>query len=930
MNKLHIQPWLKRFLLLILAVLVVPSQPTPSSQPVRPKLAAPFTEETIVFHYHRKDSNYTGWDLWIWEDNGAGKEYEFTNTDDYGVYMALPLSTWSNQSSINIIIRPGSWAEQTEDMKVTYANFPLGVDNARRVYLVDLDSILYPSADEAIGDKITSAAFTSLTSIEVTTNNRPNQFALSEDGEIVAQSNSLSATNITGGFKFTINLSNTFMPRFDYVYIITVTFESSTIRERAVNLNRLFDTTYFENNYVYQGADLGVTLLDNQTGFKLWAPTSYNVKLRIYDNGTPTSINPTLGSDLYTEYSMTLGEKGVWSSTINQVLEGKYYTYIVTNSVFNEMEVVDPYARSAGISGQRGMIVDFSKTNPEGWEQVKVPTYKETELVVYETHVADVTSATTWNGTEANRKKFLGLIESGTTYSQGGITVKTGFDHIKELGINALQIIPFYDQANDETNMTFNWGYNPQNFNVLEGGYSSNPYDGYNRIREFKEVVQAYAAADIGIIMDVVYNHVYSLASSNFNKIVPQYFFRYKANGSPSNGSGVGNDTASERLMYSYFIEQSVKFWAEEYKLLGFRFDLMGLHDIPTMNRVRTTLETVNPNIIIFGEPWEMSGTVPTKNGVVFSNWRNQSQMPGVGGFNDQMRDAIKGSVFSGTSQGWIQKPTPSETDVNRIVAGIKGTIAGSTDDPKQVVNYVSAHDNHTLFDKLQMSLPGYEELWPQIDVQANAIVLTSQGLAFLHAGEEFMRSKPLPGGKFDGNSYQSSYEVNALHWDRKVQYYNEFKTYQSLIQLKTKNRAFQFESREAINENVTVTVGNTLTDLSSTTLIVSIKNDQENYLIIHHGASARIRLSRIEQDLTGYQVLLDSRKLLQVGDAVTDSTFVQNYNTLILKKGQNPDGQTPNPITNTSLMLIVGGLTLLVVIASSAIWFFNKRNKIA
>lgn len=921
-----ISRWMKALTLLFISATVLSIPPVEQhvdALEVRPPLRL-FDEETIVFHYHRTDGNYANWDLWIWQDGSGGVEFEFNDTDEYGKLLAIPLSTWTNQTSINIIIRPGSWAEQTEDMKVVYSNFPLGTDNARRVFLVDLESNLYPSADEAIGDKINAASFTSLTNIEVITNNLPISFNLFEDGSSIQESTSFFFQTITNGFRINIQLNSSFSPRFDYVYTVRVGFDSGSLRDKSVNLNQLFDSTYFEDNYVYDGDDLGVTLQSSATAFKFWAPTSYQVKLRIYNNGTPVAVSSTLGNDFFVEHDMILGDQGVWATTLNENLAGKYYTYVISNALFTNEEVVDPYARSAGVNGVRGMIVDFAQTNPAGWNQMEIPFHQETELVVYETHVADITSADTWTGNENYRKKFLGLIEPGTTYTENDMTVTTGFDHIKEIGINALQIIPFYDQANDEVNPSFNWGYNPLNFNVLEGAYATNPYDGYNRIREFKEVVLAYANQDIGIIMDVVYNHVFSLAASNFHKIVPQYFFRYKPNGSPSNGSGVGNDAASERLMYSRFIEQSVTFWASEYKLMGFRFDLMGLHDVPTMQRVRASLETVNPNIIVFGEPWDMSGTIPTKPGVVLSNYKNLAQVPGVGGFNDQIRDAIKGSVFTGSNPGWIQKSIPNELEVSRITNGIKGIVSGATTDPKQAVNYVSAHDNHTLFDKLQLSMPANESLWSRMSVQANAMILTAQGLSFLHAGEEMMRSKEISPGVFDHNSYQSSYEINAIRWERKIRYIDEYRRYQELIKLKTTDPLFQFDTATSVSQHVTVIPGSNIDGLTNATIIVQIVKDDRSYLIIHHGAIARFRLEKLNMDLTGYKVAVDTASNLSKNAEVNGQTLIHNFNSLVLVKNAS-EGPTPTPPSSFNVGLMV---TIIALLASAGFITFLTIKK--
>ena len=423
------------------------------------------------------------------------------------------------------------------------------------------------------------------------------------------------------------------------IFAVEIYFAGDLKCEKPVSIRKLYNAA-FDTKYNYDG-ELGAIYTATSTTFKVWSPVSKSIELRVYDSGTPTSVSTSLGNDTCTKYNMVKGEKGVFSVTVDGDLEGKYYTYFVTNSSYpNGQEVVDPYAKSAGVNGLRGMIVDFSKTNPEGWDQVNYLTYDRKELAVYETHIAELTCSDTWGGTAANAKLFKGFYETGTKYTNNGVTVKTGFDHIKELGVNAVQIIPFFDQANDEVNMTFNWGYNPLNYNVVEGGYSSNPYDGYVRIRELKELIQAYNQAGITIIMDVVYNHVNGLSGCQFDVLMPYYYFRYNKDGQASNGSGCGNETASDKYMFRKFMIDSTKFWTSEYKLGGYRFDLMGIHDIETMNQLVAANKTINPNIVIYGEPWA-GGTIAMPSGFTPASQANAGQYVGYGQFNDVLRDAM-------------------------------------------------------------------------------------------------------------------------------------------------------------------------------------------------------------------------------------------------------------------------------------------------
>lgn len=571
---------------------------------------------------------------------------------------------------------------------------------------------------------------------------------------------------------------------------------------------------------------------------KVWSPLSSEIELRIYENGTPTSVNKDLGNDEFVVHKMEKGEKGVFSVEVTGDLEGKYYTYVVTNSKYTKDEIVDPYAKSTGVNGLRGMIVDFSKTNPIGWEDAEMNDHSRTELTVYETHVADVTSSETWGGTKEKAKKFTGMYEEGTTYSEGGKTVKTGFDHIKDLGVNAVQLVPIFDQANDELktdDKAFNWGYNPLNYNSLEGIYSSNPYDGYAKIREFKELVKAYNEAGINVIMDVVYNHVMTATKSNFDILMPEYYYRYDAKGSFANGSGCGNETASERSMVRKFIVDSTEFWAKEYHLGGFRFDLMALHDVETMNAVIKNLkEKVNENIFVHGEPWT-GGTSPL-DPIDAASQANLYKFEGYGAFNDKFRDAlIKGGMSQPTEKGWAinleSVLTGDEENVKRGISGKTGTI---NTDPLKSTAYVTCHDNYTLYDRIQAAYASADgsdtsqvpsdEIIADLGTLSNAVVFTSQGTSFMLAGEEFLRSK---GG--DHNSYDSGYKVNEHDYSRLIDFPEVYENYKNLIEFKQEFDGLHFKTAEEIENNVIFNEEST-----SGVIDYTITDDEGTYRIIH------------------------------------------------------------------------------------------------
>lgn len=919
--------------------------------PVPPPVS--YEEAHVVIYYYRTDGNYTNWNLWLWETGGDGA----THDGDFENYVSISEKLWIwqdhpvsefDETGFNYIIRLGEWVKKSTDLRLNYENFTYDEVNKKySVYLVDMDTRAYEDPETATRPRITSASFASATTIEVESNYQISSYEIFENDDAVASLSGelLSSKNEdTAMWEAVISLPSEYTIDFNFTYYVRLHFVGETITaRRAIALNALYDDPTFIASMTYDGDDLGLTYTATSSTFKLWAPTSSAIKLRIYDSGTPVAIDAVNGDDTKVEYAMVKGEQGVWSLTLNGDLAGKYYTYLVTNSRYNEIETMDPYARAAGINGLRGMILDLDTTDPVGWNEVELPTITPTELSVYELHIADLTSDDTWNGQEANRKKYLGLIEEGTTYSYQGTTVTTGFDHIKELGVNAVQILPFFDQDNNEVNPSFNWGYNPQNYNVLEGVYSADPYDGATRITEMKQVVQAYAAAGIRIIMDVVYNHVSSVGKNPLNITVPEYYFRYTPEGGLSNNSGVGNDTASERKMFNKFMVDSTRYLAEEYKLGGYRFDLMGLHDIDVMNDLATELKSYDDDFIVYGEPWNMVNLDNTYgDNFVPADFRYQEDMPNVGGFNDQMRDGVKGSVFSAKGKGWVQSSTPSVAHLTGVTSGLKGSNPGSTTDPSQVVNYVACHDNNALFDKMILSslddgITIDDPLIVRRSVQADSFVMLGQGISFIHAGSEIMRSKPnddpLTAGThpFIENSYNASYEVNDIEWNRKVTYLAEFEMYKTMIDMKVNNPLFQYLTREEVDAHVTVTKGEEL-DLTNATLVYEISDGDQYYKVIFHGAAPRITI-----DLDGYEVVLDSSGAIEVG-SVIDGTARLNANTVLILTNATNGGATSEPTSEpTSLEpsglsplavtgIAVGGSLVVIGLAVLAFFLIKKR----
>ena len=543
------------------------------------------------------------------------------------------------------------------------------------------------------------------------------------------------------------------------------------------------------DQYAYSGNDLGAVYSKTSTTFKVWAPTASKVQIKRYTKGSDSES----GSSVIETKDMTKQSQGIWSITISGDLAGTYYTYLVTTNSGTK-ETVDIYARSTGVNGTRGMVVDLDSTDPTGWESDKrVKCENQTDAIIWETHVRDFSIASNSGVSSANRGKYLAFTETGTTVNNNGKN-PTCLDYLEDLGVTHVHLLPVFDYGSvDETRLSsdqFNWGYDPLNYNVPEGSYSTNPYDGNVRVNEFKQMVQSLHNKDIGVVMDVVYNHTYAGSTGIndwFDYTVPGYYYRQTSTGALANGSGCGNETASDRAMYQKYMVDSVVYWAKEYHIDGFRFDLMGLHDVDTMNKIRAALDEIDPNIIVYGEPWNAGSTASSKPVAVQSNMSQVSER--VAAFNDKVRDAIKGSCFNGASQGFIQGASGYEETLKSGIQANSTSMAGTnkwSKQPSQTVTYTSAHDNFTLYDKLIKSVKGgsgygnrYDDL-VAMNKMAGGIILTSQGMSFFQSGEEFARSK---GG--DDNSYSSSTSVNQLDWERTITYSDVVSYYKGLIEIR-------------------------------------------------------------------------------------------------------------------------------------------------
>lgn len=536
------------------------------------------------------------------------------------------------------------------------------------------------------------------------------------------------------------------------------------------------------------------------TRFSLWAPTADEVRLMLYNEGE--------GGHAYRTVSMEAGEEGVWHTTVAEDLLGKFYTFNVKTGDRWLGDTPGIFAKAVGVNGHRAAIIDLRSTDPEGWaDDHRPPLRSAADVVIYEMHHRDF-SISPASGIE-HKGKFLALTEAGTRSPEG---LATGIDHLRELGVTHVHLLPSYDYASiDETRLDenrYNWGYDPLNYNVPDGSYATDPYRPDVRIREFKQMVQALHQAGIRVILDVVYNHTFSIDGSNFERTAPGYFYRQRPDGTYADASACGNETASNRPMMRKYIVESVLHWAREYHIDGFRFDLMGIHDIRTMNEVRAALTALDPSIIVYGEGWAAQAPQLPQDSLAMK--ANTYRMPGIAAFSDEMRDALRGP-FNDNKQGAFLAGLPGGEE--SIKFGIVGAVqhpqvcndsvnysqAPWAAEPVQMISYVSCHDDMCLVDRLRASIPGIkDDELARLDKLAQTAVFTSQGIPFIYAGEEVMRDK-----KGVHNSYQSPDSINAIDWSRKALHADVFAYYKGLIQLRKNHPAFRLGSAELVRRHL-------------------------------------------------------------------------------------------------------------------------------
>ena len=851
------------------------------------KVYADENKITLKIHYHRADGNYEGWNVWGWRTGAGGAGYEFADENNEKI-VTIELDDARTNSDYNYIVRrrvgDNDWAEKNDenDQKIDLSDVLSGIVH----FYIEGGK---PGGTRVLGEDALTGAKIKTVDYDI------------ESGYIIVKTGLPIEGNAKDAFKLMTDEGEIALKKVyvdNNVYELVAAEDLTSIEARQKTYTLLFDgyefsvrmpsaysSDEFEEQYTYDGNDLGATWTSEKTTFKVWAPTADHVQLKLYKSGTQGT------DDCIETLDMTKGINGVWAVEKEGDQNGVYYTYNVTVGK-DTKEACDPYAVTTGVNGNRAMVLNLDATDPEGWAQDRGASVKNyTDAVIYELHVRDF-SIDESSGIE-NKGKFLGLTEKGTRSNTGQVT---GLDYLVDLGVTHLHLLPSYDYATvDETQLDkpqYNWGYDPKNYNVPEGSYSTDPYDGAVRVNEMKQMVKTLHDNDINVIMDVVYNHVYSAEDFCFNQIVPQYFSRTNEDGSYSNGSGCGNDTASERAMVKKYIVDSVNYWADEYHIDGFRFDLVGLIDTETINEVVSTVHAKHPEVVFYGEGWDMSTTV-TKDGYTMSTQKNSAKTPGFAYFSDTIRDMLKGSVFDAMSTGFISGQQGREEDVAKSFMAVPGW----TSNPTQIINYASCHDNYTLKDKLNVSREdATEEERIRMNNLAAAIYMTSEGIPLIHAGEEILRTKVDENGNIIHNSYNSSDYVNSIKWSDldKEEYRAVRDYYKGLIEFRKYHAALRLTSAADVKNNI-----NSFTVADNTVMFVikgreSIKEEVSDGIIVIFNADPAEREIDLNKEEYGvaegtWNICINDKKAgtATIGSVNNGKVKVAPISALVLVKGE-------------------------------------------
>ena len=872
-----------------------------------PALAFPDSVHVTV-HYNRTNGDYTTWNLYLFRNNDGSSDkevasagFDFSGTDSFGAIATADFTGMTGYKDVGWIIRKGAWVSKEGSNCGPTSNGDRFVspDNAgnAEIWILQGDCTIYATAPYVAPPtpKITYAAIDDLRKITVYLNQNIDLTAQTNGGFtlngglIIASVAPIVGTSTQAS---SVTITTTADIPFGASYTVTQTGADAdhTFGSFPVSVGNVMNSAGFNSLYTYSGNDLGATYAADKTDFRVWAPVASQVNLLTYTSATQPTAQATVTP-------MSQAENGTWTASLAGDKKGTIYMYQVTRNG-ETVVVIDPYARSAVINGSRGVVVDLAGTDPAGWNNNKPAfTGHNVDASIYEVHVRDFSKDASSGIPVADRGKFKAFTDNNTSYTwttsatnpktrkrvTTSHTVKTGVAAIKALGVSHVQLLPIYDYASggDEADPTFNWGYDPQNYNVPEGAYASDPANPNSRVTDLKAAVQNLHNQGLRVIMDVVYNHVASASNFSMEMITPGYFFRRDESGTLLNGTGCGNETASERPMVRKFIVDSVKYWAGQYHLDGFRFDLMGILDVTTMQQVRAALDAVDPTIIVIGEGWDMGGLPSAQR----ASQVNIGSLDGIAAFNDQIRDGIKGSVFNASEAGWATGNSGRENDVK---AGITGNVAYNalispnwiTNDPGQSVNYVEAHDNLTLADKLTASVGATQAVRSRLQRFAGSIDLLAQGLPFMQAGQEWERTK-----NGDDNSYSSGDGVNMLRYKQLDTYSTTLHYYAGILALRKAHPSFRLTTTAAVRSG--------LKFLSSKGGVISYSlngaaaGDKWSSIVVSHNPNAVAKtISLPGAKATWYVVVKDDKAGVATLAKVSATTVsVPARSTLVLHK---------------------------------------------
>ncbi|KZZ86399.1 type I pullulanase [Bacillus sp. SJS] len=877
---------------------------------------------SYTINYYRYDGKPLNWDLWVWEDGKDGKEVDFTEVKEGFAQAKIEASS----NKINVIARPGNWTSQEMTRTI---QIPEGQQSAE-AWIAEGDPAVYFSKEETnVGERLTSALMDSLDRIIVSSSHSLkdedlNQFKLVDETngkEIAAQVKKVKDNQVM----LLIADANSIDVRNAYAV------KSTRFGTGKVTVRKALD----DKKFFHSGNDLGASYTLGKTDFKVWAPTAKKASVALFDTqGTYTDQGTVNQHSNGKEIAMNRADNGVWSVEAPSDLNGKYYMYKIEFSDGKVNYAVDPYAKAVSANGQRSAIVSLDETDPSNWKPMDKPEVTTpADASLYELHVRDF-SINKDSGMK-NKGKFKAFTETGTKNRNGD---PTGIDHLAKLGVTYVHLLPSYDfktvnelKVDDpgSSDPKFNWGYDPQNFNVPEGSYSTDPSNPKTRILEFKEMVQAMHNKGIRVVMDVVYNHTFEIENGPFNKIVPGYFYRTNDNGTYTNGSGTGNEVASERPMVRKYIKDSVKYWAEEYGVDGFRFDLMGLIDVNTMEQLTKELkEQVDPTMLVYGEPWQAGGSPLAES---LQTTKGAQKDRGFAVFNDNIRGAIKGGSDD-ASKGFA---TGEKGREEAIITGVRGSITDFTNSPIESINYVTAHDNLNLWDKI-IKTQGLEEKEGFINIKdgklqgedavkyktvedaiaaaaphhavskeyelanetvkrsllANGIAITSQGIPFIHAGDEMLRTK-----YGDHNSYKSPDAINQINWNDVSDFDQVNAYYEGLYKLRNNHPAFKLTEKQQVEANVEI--------LQKQDNVVSYKlknhanGDKWKNIVVIYNANTESKKVALPSAPSGWKSVVNHK---QAGTSVIvqingTEANVQPLSMMVLYDEERTDSLTPSSI---------------------------------